>query len=93
MSLYVGAAGYFGVVLKDASGNVLTNRVITWTSSAPTIASVGSDGLVTACCPRKCPHHGDERRHAGLRDHHRRDRPGREPSVCSQIAGGRVIGD
>jgi len=31
----------------DATGNVLTNRTITWTSSAPTIASVTTSGTVT----------------------------------------------
>jgi hypothetical protein len=31
----------------DATGNVLTNRVITWTSSAPAIATVTSSGTVT----------------------------------------------
>ncbi|MBK7833000.1 MAG: Ig-like domain-containing protein [Gemmatimonadetes bacterium] len=79
VSLYVGAAGYFGVVLKDASGNVLTNRVITWTSSAPTIASVGSDGLVTALAPGSALITATSEGTQGLRDHHRRDRPGREP--------------
>ena len=33
--------------LKDASGNVLSGRAITWTSAAPTIASVDGNGLVT----------------------------------------------
>jgi alpha-tubulin suppressor-like RCC1 family protein len=34
---------------KDASSNVLTGRVVTWTSSAPTVASVDpATGLVTA---------------------------------------------
>src|SRR5439155_23938787 len=32
---------------KDASGNPLTGRVITWTSSDNTIASVNGSGLVT----------------------------------------------
>ena len=32
---------------KDASGNVLANRPVTWSSSAPTIASVDANGTVT----------------------------------------------
>lgn len=32
---------------KDASGNVLANRPVTWSSSAPTIASVSASGTVT----------------------------------------------
>src|SRR5207248_6170266 len=32
---------------KDASGNPLTGRVITWTSSNATVASVNGSGLVT----------------------------------------------
>ncbi|HEY8310573.1 MAG TPA: Ig-like domain-containing protein, partial [Gemmatimonadaceae bacterium] len=34
-------------VTKDASGNVLAGRTVTWTSSAPSIASVSSAGVVT----------------------------------------------
>ena len=34
--------------LKDASGNVLTDRSIVWTSSEVTVASVNATGLVTA---------------------------------------------
>ncbi|MFN8575031.1 MAG: Ig-like domain-containing protein [Gemmatimonadaceae bacterium] len=33
---------------KDASGNALSGRTVTWTSSAPTVASVSTSGLVTA---------------------------------------------
>ncbi|MEP7384665.1 MAG: Ig-like domain-containing protein [Gemmatimonadota bacterium] len=38
-------------VTKDASGNVLTNRAIAWSSSAPAVASVSTLGLVTALTP------------------------------------------
>src|SRR6185312_15279355 len=31
---------------KDSAGNVLRNRAVTWSSSAPTIASVDANGLV-----------------------------------------------
>jgi len=34
--------------LKDANGNILTGRVVTWSSSNNTAASVNSTGLVTA---------------------------------------------
>ncbi len=33
---------------RDASGNPLSGRVITWASSSPTVATVNSGGLVTA---------------------------------------------
>lgn len=35
------------VVLRDAAGNVLQNRVVDWSSSAPTVATVNSVGQVT----------------------------------------------
>ena len=35
------------VVLKDADGNVLSGRVVVWTSSAPATATVSAIGLVT----------------------------------------------
>jgi uncharacterized protein YjdB len=35
------------VVLKDASGNVLTGRSVTWSTSNAAVASVSSSGLVT----------------------------------------------
>jgi uncharacterized protein YjdB len=34
--------------VKDAGGNVLTGRVVTWTSSATSVATVSSSGVVTA---------------------------------------------
>ncbi len=33
---------------KDGSGNVLTGKTIVWASSAPAVATISSDGLVTA---------------------------------------------
>lgn len=33
---------------RDAAGNTLTGRQVTWTSSDPVVATVSSDGLVTA---------------------------------------------
>ncbi|HYR14646.1 MAG TPA: Ig-like domain-containing protein, partial [Mycobacterium sp.] len=35
------------VTLKDATGTTLTGRLVTWTSSAPTIMTVSPTGLVT----------------------------------------------
>ncbi len=34
--------------LRDASGNILTGRTVTWTSSNTSVATVSSSGLVTA---------------------------------------------
>ena len=42
-----GPPGQLTATVKDASGNVLTNRPVTWTSSDPLIASVDQTGLVT----------------------------------------------
>ena len=47
-SLSVGASGQASVTLKDASGNVLSGRAITWASSNPSIATVSSTGVVQA---------------------------------------------
>src|SRR5213079_2429751 len=33
--------------LKDANGNVLTGRTVTWSSSSTTVATVNTTGLVT----------------------------------------------
>ncbi len=42
-----GATVQLTATLKDASGNVLTGRSVTWASSAPTLAPVSGSGLVT----------------------------------------------
>jgi len=47
-SVGVGATTQASAVLKDAGGNVLTGRVITWSSSNASVASVSSSGVVTA---------------------------------------------
>jgi len=36
------------VILRDASGTVLSGRPVTWTSATPTLATVDANGLVTA---------------------------------------------
>jgi uncharacterized protein YjdB len=46
-SLRVGAHITLSATLEDSGGNVLTGRVVTWTSSDPSIATVKSDGTVT----------------------------------------------
>ena len=47
-TIAVGSTQTFSVVLKDASGNVLTGRTVTWSSSAPLIAGVSTTGVATA---------------------------------------------
>jgi alpha-tubulin suppressor-like RCC1 family protein len=38
-------------VVRDANGTTLTNRIVTWSSAAPSIASVTAAGLVTGVGP------------------------------------------
>jgi len=47
-NLATGATQQFAATLKDAAGNVLTGRTVTWVSSAPAVATVSGTGLVTA---------------------------------------------
>jgi ricin-type beta-trefoil lectin protein/Big-like domain-containing protein len=47
-SLTVGGTQQLSATPKDASGNALTGRAVTWASSAPAVASVSGAGLVTA---------------------------------------------
>jgi alpha-tubulin suppressor-like RCC1 family protein len=46
-SLTVGDTMRLAATVKDASGNVLTDRVVTWASSNPAVATVSGTGLVT----------------------------------------------
>jgi len=48
VSLGVGGMQQLTVTLRDASGNVLTGRLITWTSSNVLVGTVTGAGLVTA---------------------------------------------
>ena len=50
-SLMVGQTFQIGAEAVDGSGNVLTGRPITWSSSNASIASVNSNGMVTALAP------------------------------------------
>src|SRR4029077_2281137 len=47
-NLTIGQTTQASAVTKDAGGNVLTGRTITWNSSNTTIATVSASGLVTA---------------------------------------------
>ncbi|HEV2750291.1 MAG TPA: Ig-like domain-containing protein, partial [Gemmatimonadales bacterium] len=46
-SLTVGATTQLTATLRDALGNVLTGRAVTWTSTTPAVATVSATGLVT----------------------------------------------
>src|SRR6266851_2879166 len=46
-TLLVGATLQLSAVTKDAAGNTLSSRVVTWSSSAPAVATVSASGLVT----------------------------------------------
>src|SRR5438105_4186179 len=46
-SLIVGDTVRLAATVKDASGNVLSARVVTWASSNPAVATVSGTGLVT----------------------------------------------
>ena len=45
--LRVGDQRQFTIELKDAAGNILAGRTVSWTSSAPGVASAPSKGLAT----------------------------------------------
>jgi len=47
VSLGVGATQSLTATMRDASGNILTGRTVTWSSSAPLLATVVGSGLVT----------------------------------------------
>lgn len=43
----IGSTAALSATTRDASGHVLTGRTVTWTSSAPSVATVSSSGVVT----------------------------------------------
>jgi uncharacterized protein YjdB len=47
-SIGVGATQPFTAALKDANGNTLTGRVVSWSSSSPAVATIASNGMATA---------------------------------------------
>ncbi len=48
ISLHVGSLAKATAIAKDASGNVISNQTITWTSLNPSVATVSESGSVTA---------------------------------------------
>ena len=46
-SVAVGAVQQFTATLRDASGSVLTGRLVTWASGAPAVATVNATGLAS----------------------------------------------
>jgi uncharacterized protein YjdB len=46
-SVQAGQTAQLTATLKDANGNILTGRTVTWSSSNTTVATVSSSGLVT----------------------------------------------
>lgn len=47
-SVQAGGTAQLSATLRDAGGNVLTGRTVTWTSSTTSVATISSSGLVTA---------------------------------------------
>jgi alpha-tubulin suppressor-like RCC1 family protein/uncharacterized protein YjdB len=47
----IGSSLAFQVVLKDGSGNVLSGRVVAWSTSNPAVATVSTEGVVTGIAP------------------------------------------
>lgn len=45
---YVGASAQFSVTLRDAAGNALTGRTVTWSSTNTAVATVSASGVATA---------------------------------------------
>ena len=50
-TILVGDSEQLATVTKDAGGNILTGRTVTWQSSNPSVASVDVSGLVTGISP------------------------------------------
>src|SRR5256712_814695 len=46
-NMYVGGTVQLTATLKDASGNLLSGRTVTWTTSSSAVATVSASGLVT----------------------------------------------
>ena len=90
-SLYLGDYGRFGVVLKDAAGNVLSNRVVTWSTSNPSVASVGSDGLVTGVGVGTATITATSEGKIGLATLAITNRPSTPTNLCTLIGGGKIV--
>ncbi len=48
VSLFVGTNQVLTATLRDAQGNVLTNRSVVWRSNTPTVAAISSGGTISA---------------------------------------------
>jgi uncharacterized protein YjdB len=86
----MGKAGYFEVTLRDASGTALTGRAITWSSSAPAVASVSADGLVSGLSPGTATITASSEGKSGSATVVVSAPTG--SSICAQIAGAAVVG-
>src|SRR5687768_16855801 len=49
--IVVGQTSQLSATARDGSGNALSNRTVTWSSSSTTTATVSSSGLVTGVAP------------------------------------------
>ncbi len=47
VTIEIGDSSQFETILQDASGNVLTDRTVSWSSDNETVATVSSSGVVT----------------------------------------------
>ena len=54
-TLLLGASLQLSATVKDSAGNVLSGRTVTWTSSAPAVASVSASGLVSGLAAGTAP--------------------------------------
>src|SRR5688500_10598418 len=50
-AVVIGQTSQLSATTRDASGNVLSNRTVTWSSSSTTTATVSASGLVTGVAP------------------------------------------
>ena len=48
VNLRVGGSAQLSATAKDSANNVLSGRIVTWSSSAPSVATVSTNGLVSA---------------------------------------------
>ena len=48
VNLRVGGSTQLSATAKDSANNVLSGRIVTWSSSAPSVATVSTNGLVSA---------------------------------------------
>lgn len=90
-SLYLGDYGYFGITLRDGVGNVLSNRVVTWSTNNPSVASVASDGLVTGIGIGSATITATSEGKTGSATLVVTNRPSTSTNLCTLIGGGRIV--